>query len=177
VRSALASRGVRRASSQLEDKPTILSKTVPVRLLHECPPEELHETLLRVLAAAADEVDCRELQNKVAERLINDIAPPRDEHLSSEILGEQALRIDTQLERRQNSLVAVVKGETEVTMVFPGGGAVTAPLSAEEAFRFIAGNEGRFLPEDLPGNFDDASKLVLLRELVLRGLITHAQSL
>lgn len=84
----------------------------------------------------------------------------------SHLRGLDGLTLETLVERRPTVLFDL----DGLTLAFEGK-EISFPASAEEAIAFAADAEGPFTPTELPGELDDASRLVLVRRLVREGFL------
>ena len=86
------------------------------------------------------------------------------------------LTADTELRRRPTVIADLERGEDGASLVFEGK-RVSFPAQAEEAVAFAASADGAFRAVDLPGDLDEAGRLVLVRRLVREGfLLVNAAS-
>ncbi|MGI8606206.1 MAG: cupin domain-containing protein [Gaiellaceae bacterium] len=81
------------------------------------------------------------------------------------------LGADTELVRRPTVIADLEQGrDGAVALVFEGK-RVSFPAQAEEAVAFVATADRDFRPVDLPGDLDEAGRLVLVRRLVREGFL------
>jgi hypothetical protein len=88
----------------------------------------------------------------------------------SQLRRLDSLAADTELERRPSALAAVEEADETVALVFHGKRLLLPARLAEEA-AFVAEVDGGFSASDLPGQLDEAGRLVLMRRLVREGLL------
>jgi lysine-specific demethylase/histidyl-hydroxylase NO66 len=121
---------------------------------------ELHVDLLERLAAhlAPDEV-----ARRMRERFIATRRPVLDGQLE-EVRALETLDADTLVERRP-TVIADLGG---TTLAFEGK-RVSFPEFVREELEFVLGADEAFCARDLPGELDEASRLVLLRRLIREG--------
>jgi lysine-specific demethylase/histidyl-hydroxylase NO66 len=84
----------------------------------------------------------------------------------TQLRGLDTLTLDTPVERR----LTVLFDRDGATLRYEGK-EVAFPPAAEEALRFVADAEEPFLAEEIPGDLDDESRLVLVRRLVREGFL------
>lgn len=87
---------------------------------------------------------------------------------------EEAIDLDTVLEKVPGTVCRVIEEGAWVTIEFPGG-RVGGPRKIASALRFAAGTD-RFPAGALPDDLGDEAKLVLARRLVRERLLTVARS-
>lgn len=85
---------------------------------------------------------------------------------------EEAMDLDTVVEKSPGVVCRVVQEGAWVTLSFPGGH-VGGPLKIESALRFVAGTD-RFALRELPDDLGGEGKLVLARRLLRERLLTVA---
>lgn len=85
---------------------------------------------------------------------------------------EEAIDLDTVLEKNPGVVCRVVQDGSWAVLSFPGG-QVGGPLKILSALRFVA-KTGRFAVKDLPDDLGGEGKLVLIRRLLRERLLTAA---
>lgn len=88
----------------------------------------------------------------------------------ADVPKEEAIDLDTVLEKSPGTVCRVVEEGAWVTIEFPGG-RVGGPLKVASALRFVA-KAVRFRVGELPDNLGSEAKLVLARRLVRERLLT-----
>ena len=88
-----------------------------------------------------------------------------------ELEGAAEVSIESTVAPRPD-LVFLVREEHETLVVLFGSTEISLPLFARDAVMFAL--EGRpFVVRDLPGQLDDAGKIVLVRRLLREGLLVR----
>jgi hypothetical protein len=80
------------------------------------------------------------------------------------------LTADTELRRRPTVIADLEQSGEGASLVFEGK-RVAFPAQAEEAIAFVSTADGIFSAADLPGELDEAGRLVLVRRLVREGFL------
>lgn len=86
---------------------------------------------------------------------------------------EEAIDLDSVLEKSPGSVCRVVREGSWVVLSFPGG-QVGGPLKIASALRFVAATD-RFVVREMPDDLGGEAKLVLARRLLRERLLTVAQ--
>jgi hypothetical protein len=125
-------------------------------------PEGTADHLLERLFARLD-------PEAVAARLRRQLVDTRRPVLPGQLTqmrGLDALTLATPVRRRPT----VLFDRTGASLRYEGK-EVAFPTEAEEAIRFVAEADEPFLPDELPGDLDEESRLVLVRRLVREGFL------
>jgi hypothetical protein len=87
-----------------------------------------------------------------------------------QIRALRALTADTLVERRRTVIVDVESSESRCLLLFEGR-EVSFPMHAQPAVLAVASSATPFTARQLPGQLDEAGRLVLIRRLVREGLV------
>jgi hypothetical protein len=140
--------------------------------------QALFQALGELLQQVITDVERAEVLTRLGSRFIRSVPPPHDGHFVREILGvgggSDTLTPQTLVRRRDGAPALLVDAGENTRIVFPGGGAMEAPAALGETLRAIATSKGAFTADSLPNNFDLASRELLVRELLGRGLLERA---
>ena len=122
--------------------------------------------LLQRLAADSDQID------KALDRMIENFVSSRRPALEGQ-LQAQLSPIDVALDDRFAAKPDLIwhLHETEEAVLLVGGRRLTLPRFTAPALAFALSSTG-FAPRELPGDIDDAARLVLARRLLREGLLT-----
>ncbi len=115
-------------------------------------------------------VDADAARRRARLRFVRSRRPILDGQLS-ELRALDALTAETELERR-DTVIADLDG---TTLVFEGR-ELRFPERLAAELQFLALTDGPFRAADLPGQLDDAGRLVLLRRLVREGFLRRSAS-
>ncbi len=107
-----------------------------------------------------------------AEKALLGRQPLLDGHLL-DLEAAKRLNVETKVWRRLKLQWRLTMAENDVVLHFHGK-MVQVPAQAESTLRFITEAE-QFSAADLPGDLDDAGKLVLLQRLIREGFLTLCQ--
>ena len=132
------------------------------------------EALAKLSRDAIGHIDWEKVLDDAAATARLDRKPDLDGHLLDlDSLAE--LRPDTLVRKRDGCdwLVRRVGGRLRVSFY---GKHLLMPLHVEDEMRFIK-DAGPFAAADIPGPLDEASKLVLVRRLILEGALAHVRPL
>jgi lysine-specific demethylase/histidyl-hydroxylase NO66 len=110
-------------------------------------------------------LDPEEVSRRQRRRLVRTRRPILGGQLSH-LRELDAVTLGTPIERRPTVLFDL----DELTLAFEGK-EISFPSAVEEPIAFAAAAEGPFTPSELPGDLDDASRLVLVRRLVREGFL------
>ena len=80
------------------------------------------------------------------------------------------LKADSELRRRPTVIADLEQSGDGASLVFEGK-RISFPAQAEEAIAFLATADDVFSADDLPGDLDEAGRLVLVRRLVREGFL------
>jgi mannose-6-phosphate isomerase-like protein (cupin superfamily) len=162
----------------LDRRGNSLTEVVPNDLLRLTTGEALLAALGERLHCASQEIDGAALLSHLESRFIFAVPAPEDGHFAREILAAAPVHSATSLRRRANA-PALVTLDTDAELariLFPSGGHVEGPSTLATTLRAIATAEGAFCAESLPDEFDIASRILLLDELLRRGLLERASN-
>jgi ribosomal protein L16 Arg81 hydroxylase len=147
--------------------------------LEECAREEVE---YRRGVDEGDEFPTSDLLDRLAERLNDDAVlrrrrarfvdsrrPIRDDQFDQQRALE-SLGLDTPLELRATVVFDLTRGEEGIELAFEGRRLVF-PAHAAPEVEAAAEAEGTFTASELPGELDDAGRLVLVRRLVREGFL------
>ena len=95
--------------------------------------------------------------------------PSLERHLL-DLEDERSLSLVTSVQRRQDISWQLTTDDEHVLLWFHGK-VIRMPAYLERDLRFISGAE-QFTADDLPGELDPSSRLVLLRRLLREGFLT-----
>jgi ribosomal protein L16 Arg81 hydroxylase len=147
--------------------------------LEECAQEDVE---YRRSVDEGDELPTSDLLDRLAERLGGDAIERRRRSRFVEsrrpIRGDQfdqqraleSLDAETPLERRETVVFDLATSEESVELAFEGRRLVF-PAHAASEVEAAADTEGPFTASELPGDLDDAGRLVLVRRLVREGFL------
>ncbi|MDQ3858293.1 MAG: cupin domain-containing protein [Actinomycetota bacterium] len=124
------------------------------------------EELLDALAARLDPA-------AVARRMRRRFVATRRPILDDQLTQVRALRdldLATAVERRTTVIADLAVEDDQVTLAFEGK-TIAFPAHARVDLEHAARAEGRFRASELPGDLDDAGRLVLVRRLVREGFL------
>jgi hypothetical protein len=110
----------------------------------------------------------------ILQRLAEDFVTSRRPALYGclqEVEGAAEVSIESTVAPRPN-LVCLVREEPETLVVLFGPTEISLPLFARDAVMFAL-EGGPFVVRDLPGEIDDAGKIVLVRRLLREGLLAR----
>jgi bifunctional lysine-specific demethylase and histidyl-hydroxylase NO66 len=110
-------------------------------------------------------LDPEEVSRRQRRRLVSTRRPILGGQLSH-LRELDALTLETPIERRPTVLFDL----DGLTLAFEGK-EISFPPTVQEPIAFAAAAEGLFTPSELPGDLDDASRLVLVRRLVREGFL------
>ena len=125
--------------------------------------------LAELLALLPEQIEPVTFIEGVAERAVLGRQPPLDGHLL-DLEGARLLGIETKVRRRLSLQWRLTVTGAHVLLHFHGK-TVQLPAHVESTLRFILEAEV-FVAADLPGDLDDAGKLVLLQRLIREGFLT-----
>ncbi len=115
-------------------------------------------------------LDAETVRARARERFVRTRRPVLDGQLS-ELRALPALTAGDVLERR-DTVIADLDG---TTLVFEGK-ALSFPSRLEPELEFLVATEAPFRASELPGDLDDAGRLVLVRRLVREGFLRRSAS-
>jgi hypothetical protein len=121
-----------------------------------------------LLAALEARLEPDDVVRRRRSKLVRTRRPVLEDALS-ELRASDSLTAETLLERRPTVLSELEDG----TLVFEGK-RIRVPERAVTELRAIADSEGAFTAEDLPGELDAESRLVLLRRLIREGFVRRS---
>ena len=116
------------------------------------------------------ELDADAVRARARRRFVAGRRPILDGQLS-ELRALAALTVDDELERR-DTVIADLDG---TTLAFEGR-TLRFPARVRPELEFLVGTERPFRAADLPGELDDAGRLVLVRRLVREGFLRRSAS-
>lgn len=128
----------------------------------------IYETLLSLLRCAGTESNFEAALDSVVETFLG-ACPPSLEGQMTQIAALDSLRIDSIVGVRQG-VVFRLQTDGESDSVECCGRKIAFPPQAREAVRFAL-RHSKFAVGNLPGNLDNAGKLVLVRRLIREGLL------
>jgi hypothetical protein len=149
---------LRAALAVCEDDPEF-RRSVP-------PGGELPDGLLERLAARLGPED---VARRMRRRLVRTRRSVLDGQLT-QLRALDSLTVESLVERRATVLAELERSEDRVALVFEGK-TVSFPLQAAPELEAAYAAEAPFRPADLPGELDDAGRLVLVRRLVREGFL------
>ena len=115
-------------------------------------------------------LDAEAVRARARERFVRSRRPVLDGQLS-ELRALPALAADDELERR-DTVIADLDG---TTLTFEGK-TIRFPARIEPQLEFLVATEAPFRVSELPGDLDDAGRLVLVRRLVREGFLRRSAS-
>ena len=119
-------------------------------------------------APSLPSLDADAVRAAARERFVRSRRPILDGQLS-ELRALPSLTIDDELERR-DTVIADLDG---TTLVFEGR-SLLFPARLAPELEFLVTTVGAFRASELPGELDEAGRLVLVRRLVREGFLRHA---
>jgi ribosomal protein L16 Arg81 hydroxylase len=129
----------------------------------------MRETFRQLAAALVEDADVDNALEKVAAHFVSSRQPLLDGALSSGNRVE-AITPASAVKRRTNIICRITRDEETVTLSFYGK-KIQLPAYTEPSLRFIV-QATRFTVRDIPGDIDDAGKVVLVRSLLREGFLT-----
>ena len=135
------------------------------------PGGELAADLLDRLAARLEPAD---VARRARRRLVATRRPIRHGQLG-ELRALDRLTLDTELERRPTVLADLELGDDGGVTVLFEGKTVSFPPQASLDVAYAVTATGPFSARDLPGDLEEAGRLVLVRRLVREGLVRIAR--
>jgi hypothetical protein len=130
------------------------------------PPGELLEVLAQRLSGDA-------VARRRRARFVRTRRPIRSGQLR-EVRALDELELETAVERRATVIADLVATGDGVELSFEGK-TLLFPAHAREEVEHAAAAEGPFRPGELPGELDDAGRLVLVRRLVREGFLRFSR--
>jgi ribosomal protein L16 Arg81 hydroxylase len=134
----------------------------------DCNRVDFNKTFAELARRLATDVDADEIRKSFAERFI-DRRPQFLRHQMKALTHIGEIGLDSIVGRRPFLAYLLDEDEQYLTLRFHHH-EITLPLHAGPALRHALAAE-RFKVRDLPGNLDDAGKLVLVRRLIREGLV------
>jgi len=122
-----------------------------------------------LLDRLSERLDPELVRARARRRLVARRRPILERHLA-EVEASDRLRADDAVERRPTVLHLLEAGGERATLLFEGK-EVSVPARAAAALAAAADTEGPFTAADLPGQIDEAGRLVLVRRLVREGFL------
>ena len=129
----------------------------------------LRDRFRELAAALASDSAVDSAIEKLAARFVSGRRPLLDGALSRFYVRD-ALTVDSAVERRTNIIFRITRDHDAVTLAF-GGKQIQLPDYVEPSLRYIAAAT-RFTVREIPGEIDDAARLVLVRSLLREGFLT-----
>jgi hypothetical protein len=126
-----------------------------------------------LLELLGERLGAYDVQRRKAARLERRRRPVLDGQLS-QLRSLDSLASTTAVERRASALATVEADGDALVLAFHGKRLLLPARLGEEA-AFVAEVDGTFTAADLPGELDEAGRLVLLRRLVREGLLRIRQ--
>jgi len=123
----------------------------------------------RLLARLNEHLGPEDVRRRQRRRLLRSRRPVREGQIRS-LRALESLTIDTPVERRRTVFAELAEKDGAVSLAFEGK-QVVVPAHAREELEAAAAEDGRFRPRDLPGELDEAGRLVLVRRLVREGFL------
>jgi JmjC domain len=148
----------RAALGELEREPGFRRNVYPDRYVAA----ELAERLRAAL-------DPGEVARRRRRRFLDSRRPIREDGLS-QLRALERLEVDTPVERRSTVIADLEDGEDGIVLVFEGK-EVRFPAHARAEVVACFEADEPFVPSALPGDLDDAGRLVLVRRLVREGFL------
>lgn len=134
----------------------------------DCDRSAFSKTFAELASRLATEVDAEEIRKGFAERFI-DRRPPLLRHQLRALTQIGDIGLDSVVGRRPFLAFLIEEDEESLILRFHRN-EIAVPLHAGPAMRHALTTE-RFRVRDLPGDLDDAGKLVLVRRLIREGLL------
>lgn len=128
-----------------------------------------HETLLSLLRRAGTASNFEAALDSIVETFLGACPPLLEGQMTQLVAALDSLSIDSIVGVRQG-IVFRLETNGESDSVECCGRKITFPPHTREAVRFAL-SHSRFAAGNLPGNLDDAGKLVLVRRLIREGLL------
>jgi ribosomal protein L16 Arg81 hydroxylase len=122
-----------------------------------------------LLASLGNQIERKSAIDDVMNRALLAVYPSLERHLL-DLEDERSLSLVTSVRRRQDISWQLATDDEYVHLRFHGK-VIRLPADLERELRFIAGAE-QFTANDLPGELDPPSRLVLLRRLLREGFLT-----
>jgi hypothetical protein len=119
--------------------------------------------------ALAARLDPEAVARRMRQRFVETRRPILDDQLA-QIRALREIDSETEVERRATVIADLAIENAEVALTFEGK-TVVFPAHARAEIEHAALAPGRFRPRDLPGDLDDAGRLVLVRRLVREGFL------
>ena len=127
------------------------------------------ETPPELLDRLAERLGGGDVARRMRERFVGSRRPILDGQLT-QLRALDRLTGDTRVERRRTVLFDLVESGGEPVLSFEGK-SIAFPAHARDEVEHAALAEGSFRPRDLPGELDEAGRLVLVRRLVREGFL------
>jgi lysine-specific demethylase/histidyl-hydroxylase NO66 len=118
-----------------------------------------------LLERLGEQLGSGDVTRRRRERLVSTRRPIRDGQLA-QLRALESLTLATPLERRPTALV-----ELDFPQLSFEGKTITFPEHVGEEVEFVTGTDSPFTAAELPGDLDEAGRLVLVRRLVREGLL------
>ena len=122
-----------------------------------------------VAAALGEQLDPELVERRRRRRFVDTRRPIREDGLS-QLRALERLDAETLLARRETVIADLEETDGAVTLVFEGK-EIGFPVHAEPELRACFDGEEPFRVADLPGELDEAGRLVLVRRLVREGFL------
>ena len=129
----------------------------------------MSETFRQLAATLVEDADVNSAVEKVAARFVSSRQPLLDGALSSANRVE-AITPTSAVKRRTDIIFRITRDQETVTLSFYGK-KIQLPAYTEPSLRYIV-QTTRFTVRDIPGEIDDAGKVVLVRSLLRQGFLT-----
>ena len=128
----------------------------------------MRETFRQLAAALVEDADVDNTIEKVAARFVSSRQPLLDGALSSANRVE-AITPASAVKRRTSIIFRIIQDEKAVTLSFYGM-KIQLPAYTEPSLCYIV-QTTRFTVRDIPGEIDNAGKVVLVRSLLREGFL------
>ena len=122
-----------------------------------------------LLARLLERLGPDDLRRRQRRRLLRSRRPVRDGQITS-LRALEELTADTHVEPRRTVLAEITAVDGSVSLAFEGK-TLVLPAHAREELEALAGADGPVRASDLPGDLDEAGRLVLVRRLVREGFL------
>lgn len=127
------------------------------------------EQSVDLLERVREQLAAESVSRRMRSRLVRSRRPVLGGQLG-QVRALDDLTADTELRRRPTVIADLERGPDGAALVFEGK-RISFPAQAVEAIAFAAATDGAFRAADLPGELDEAGRLVLVRRLVREGFL------
>ena len=154
---------------QLFNEHAEFRRSLPLSFLnHDAPRAALESHFQELMATFNQRTELSRVLDKIRDRLVGTGAAFLDGQIS-ELAGLHELTLSTVLQQRETGFSSVSLASDRVCLCY-GGKRVTFPSHVESCLRFIQRTK-KFSIQEIPGELDDESKLVLVRRLIREGFL------